>query len=109
MALGFEELPELLTVEEAARFLRVSRGVGYQMARRFLDTNGAHGLPVLRIGRQLQVPKRQLERLLNGEIALQAQAAQPARPNRRAARRVRTTAESSAQLALLPLDQTERP
>ena len=45
LVLGFEELPELLTVEEAAVFLRVSRGVGYQLARRFTDTNGRRAYP----------------------------------------------------------------
>ena len=69
--LRFKELPELLmTVEEAAVFLRVSRSVGYQLARRFWDTNSREGLPVVLVDRQLRVSKRQIERLLNGQLSL---------------------------------------
>lgn len=45
------------TVEEAARLLGVSRGVGYEAARR-------GELPTIRLGRRLVVPKIALERML---------------------------------------------
>ena len=45
------------TVEEAARLLGVSRGVGYEAARR-------GELPTIRLGRRLLVPKIALERML---------------------------------------------
>jgi excisionase family DNA binding protein len=45
------------TVEEAARLLGVSRGVGYEAARR-------GELPTIRLGRRLLVPKVALERML---------------------------------------------
>jgi excisionase family DNA binding protein len=48
------------TVEEAARLLGVSRGVGYEAARR-------GDLPTIRLGRRLLVPKIALERMLGIE------------------------------------------
>ena len=65
-----DELPEVLTVEEAAAFLRVSRGLGYQLAREYVATDGAAGLPVMRLGRRLVVPKRRLLRWLEGQPVL---------------------------------------
>jgi excisionase family DNA binding protein len=58
------DLPELLTVEEAARYLRIGRGSAYELARRFRLTDGREGLPVLVLGRTLRVPRHALERLL---------------------------------------------
>ena len=49
--------PLTYTVEEAAQLLGVSRGVGYEAARR-------GELPTIRLGRRLLVPKVGLERLL---------------------------------------------
>ena len=106
--LGFEELPELLTVEEAAVFLRVSRGVGYQLARRFCDTNGQEGLPVVRVDRQLRVSKRQIERLLNGQLSLDGERHKPQQAPRRVPHRPRRPAPTSAQLVLLPHDQPKQ-
>lgn len=47
-----------LTVEEAARFLGISRGLAYEMAR-------CGKLPVVRFGRRLLVSRRALERMLD--------------------------------------------
>jgi hypothetical protein len=57
-----------LRVEEAAAVLRIGRTSAYDLARQFLATNGAVGLPVVRVGRQLRVPRFQLERLAGGPI-----------------------------------------
>lgn len=48
-----EDLPDVLTVEEAARFLRISRGLAFAAARR-------GDIPVVRIGRRLLVPRARL-------------------------------------------------
>ncbi len=48
--------PDFLRVEEAARILRISRTTAYREARTWLATNGAAGLPVIRLGRILRVP-----------------------------------------------------
>jgi hypothetical protein len=41
----------LLTVMEAASILRIGRTTAYALAREFLRTNGASGLPVVRVGK----------------------------------------------------------
>jgi hypothetical protein len=49
--------PLLATVDEAARLLRVSRSLAYQLARRYLATGGSEGLPVFWVGACLRVPR----------------------------------------------------
>ena len=61
--------PAVLTVEEAGRILRVSRSTAYALAKQWLTTDGAEGLPVHRIGRQLRVSWRELEDFLGGPIS----------------------------------------
>lgn len=54
----------VLSVEQAAALLGIGRSLAYELARRYLATGGAEGLPVLRLGRCLRVPRTQLEQLL---------------------------------------------
>ena len=58
--MSLDELPEMLTVEEAAAILRISRTSAYQMTLRWRRSSGATGLPVVRIGRLLRVPRARL-------------------------------------------------
>jgi excisionase family DNA binding protein len=51
--------PDVLTIPEAARVLRLSRNSAYEAARR-------GDIPTVRIGRSLRVPKAALLRLLDG-------------------------------------------
>lgn len=51
-----------LTVEEAAIELGISRYLAYEQAR----TGQIAGIPVLRVGRRLLVPRAALERVLEG-------------------------------------------
>ena len=61
---SLDELPDVLTVEEAAAVLRIGRGAAYELARRWRETNGREGLPVVTLGRSLRVPTALLRRLL---------------------------------------------
>lgn len=54
--------PAVLTVEEAAKELRIGRSAAYAAVRR-------GELPVIRVGRILRVPRRRLEALLDGDVA----------------------------------------
>ncbi|MFW6034205.1 MAG: helix-turn-helix domain-containing protein [bacterium] len=69
-------LPDFLTVTEAARLLRIGRTSAYLLAQQWCDTGGREGLPVVRVGRQLRVPRHELERLAGGVLT----AASPPRP-----------------------------
>jgi hypothetical protein len=62
------QLPDFLTIEEAAAILRIGRTSAYALARRFLASDGEDGLPVVRLGHQLRVPRHRLEQLLGGPI-----------------------------------------
>ena len=59
--------PQTLTVEEAARVLRIGRTTAYALAREWCATGGRSGLPVLELGRSLRVPRAALLRLLEGQ------------------------------------------
>lgn len=50
-------LPPVLTVEEAARFMRISRGAAYEAVR-------THEIPSIRVGRTIRVPRAALLALL---------------------------------------------
>jgi excisionase family DNA binding protein len=52
----------VVTVNEAAVMLRISRGAAYEAARR-------KEIPTIRIGRRLLVPLAALERMLAGNAA----------------------------------------
>jgi hypothetical protein len=72
-------LPDLLTVEEAARLIRVGRTKAYAMAREWRATQGRSGLPVVDFGNVLRVPRRALEELIGVELSGSATA--PATPD----------------------------
>ena len=65
---SLDELPEVLTIEEAAKVLRIGRGAAYALARRYLDSGGREGLPVVRLGRSRRVPRAGLLRLLEVDV-----------------------------------------
>ena len=58
-----DEYGEVLTVEEAAQVLRISRSSAYELARRWRSDNPT-GLPVIQLGRFLRVPRSALEEML---------------------------------------------
>ena len=61
-------VPDLLTVEEAARVLRIGRTKAYAMAVEWRTTHGKAGLPVVDFGNALRVPRCQLEAIVGGPI-----------------------------------------
>jgi excisionase family DNA binding protein len=60
--------PDLLTVEEVARVLRIGRTKAFELVRRWLATDGTDGLPAVRVGHQLRVPRGAVEGLIGGSI-----------------------------------------
>lgn len=108
-ASSFDELPEVLTVEEAAAVLRIGRGAAYDLARQWRQSAGREGLPVVALGRSLRVPKAALRRLLDlGDAAATPAPAtrgeSPSRPNREPVRR--RTAAGRARQSMLFGDAT---
>ena len=64
------ELPLMLTVDEAARVLRIGRSKAYEMTKLYETSGGTQGLPVLRLGDLLRVPRFALhEFVTTGRIA----------------------------------------
>lgn len=54
-----------MPIPEGGRCLGLGRRASYEAAHRYLDSGGAEGLPVIRVGeRKLVVPVAQLRRLL---------------------------------------------
>ena len=66
-------LPDLLTIEEAARVLRVGRTKAYAMAREWRVTGGKSGLPVVDFGHVLRVPLCQLEVMVGGPLTAEGE------------------------------------
>ena len=75
-----DRAPDFLTVEEAGAVLRFSRGKAYELAREFLSTGGASGMPVIRLGRQLRVPRAVLEDWIGGPITWPIPTTHPTEP-----------------------------
>lgn len=106
------DLPAMLTVDEAASVLRIGRTLAYRLAAGFA-AGDVHGLPVVRLGGCLRVPRWALiEFIQHGRIvsdlntavaaAVDALIDQPVATLRAASPRPerRTQSRSTAQLSL---------
>jgi len=60
-------VPDLLTVEEAARVLRIGRTKAYALTQQWRDSGGEFGIPVIDIG-GLRVPRVRLEQIIGAPI-----------------------------------------
>jgi len=63
-----ETPPDFLTIEEAARVLRIGRTKAYAMSQEWRVTDGTSGIKVCEIGGQLRVPKAWLEEQLGAPV-----------------------------------------
>jgi excisionase family DNA binding protein len=63
-------VPDLLKVMEAAGVLRVGRTTAYDLVGKYLATDGADGMPCLRVGGQLRVPRALFEEWLGFRITV---------------------------------------
>lgn len=62
------EVPDFLTVPEAARVLRIGRTAAYRLTLQWRATDGREGLPVVVVGRLLRVPRAALEKIIGGPV-----------------------------------------
>lgn len=111
------EVPDLLTVEEVARILRIGRTTAYQEVNRFTATGGTAGIPVIEVGGLKRIPRARLEALIGGPVHLPPPPTQrppvrsapvPAEPielaDRRSAKAARRSNGKTAQPVELPRD-----
>ena len=65
-----QDLPPFLTIEEAARLLRIGRTTAYLQARVYRETGGREGLPNVSLGRRKLVPRDELLHMRgSGQVA----------------------------------------
>ncbi len=62
--MSIEDLPDFLTAEETAAVLRIGRTQTYAEIRRWETSGGDTGIPSVRFGRTVRVPKAAIVRLL---------------------------------------------
>jgi hypothetical protein len=99
------EVPDVLTVEEAAGVLRIGRTLAYQLAQEWIATGGERGIPCRRVGRLLRVPSGELAELMGAPITWPPVTAPDAGP---AASRDRPTAGSSHSTTPSPRGRSRR-
>jgi len=64
-----QEPEDFITVEEAARRLRIGRTRAYVEARRYVESGGAEGIiPAIPVGRLYRVPVARLEEIAGGPM-----------------------------------------
>ena len=69
MMMVSDAFPVFLKVEEAARILRISRTSAYEQANQWLASDGRVGLPVVRLGRSLRVPRKAIEDMIGADLS----------------------------------------
>jgi len=57
-----DSLPEIMTVQETAKYLRLKRSTAYELIKQGV-------IPSIRLGRQIRVPKNRLLGLFEQEMA----------------------------------------
>ncbi len=64
MGTSDQAVPATMTVNEAAALYGLSRGAAYRACRSYLATDGAEGIPCIRIGKRIVVPSAAVRRQL---------------------------------------------
>jgi hypothetical protein len=64
-----QKAPDLLTVSQAAIVMQLGRTTAYALVSRFVETDGAEGIPAVVIGGQYRVPRTRLEQVTGGPIS----------------------------------------
>ena len=67
--MSVDRVPDLLTVMEAAAVARISRTTAYELAHQFLTSDGVEGMPVIRVGGQIRVPRARFEAWIGSSIS----------------------------------------
>ena len=104
----WDALPIMLTIDEAARVLRIGRSKAYEMAATYTSSGGTQGLPCLRLGDLLRIPRFALHEFVTTGRVVQlipqsaANATGDATASRQPARKSRAT--DRTQLSLLGSD-----
>jgi excisionase family DNA binding protein len=104
----WDALPIMLTIDEAARVLRIGRSKAYELAANYTSSGGTQGLPCLRLGDLLRVPKFALHEFVTTGRIVQlipqpdANATHDGTGSRKPARK--SSATDRAQLSLLGSD-----
>jgi hypothetical protein len=100
-----EDLLAMLTVEEAALVLRIGRSLAYQLANRYVTSDGIDGLPVVRLGGVLRVPGFAVRELITTGVIVRLTTTRPvSTATTRATRPRRSKSADRAQLSLLIAD-----
>jgi excisionase family DNA binding protein len=56
----FDDLPPLLTVEQAAKVLQIGRSKAYELTVEYERSGGRAGLPFIWVGNQKRIPRDEL-------------------------------------------------
>jgi hypothetical protein len=59
----FDDLPPFLRIEQAQELTQLGRSQIYELTRRWRETGGKEGIPVVQFGRSLRIPTAGLLRL----------------------------------------------
>jgi excisionase family DNA binding protein len=64
----FDDLPPLLTVEQAAKVLQIGRSKAYELTVEYERTGGTSGLPFVWIGNQKRIPRDALAAFIERQL-----------------------------------------
>ncbi len=68
--MNLSDYPEMMRVTDAANALSISRTIAYEQVALFERTGGREGIPVIRIGRVMRVPKAALAAWVDAQLVV---------------------------------------